>query len=147
MDKKRFEELFSWPDDYPLPTPRFGKGPSEPKDLPQQVLRHVGKKEPRRQEFRIEWSDDELGLQVLVREREDGEIWASASSTEDAYLGKAVSVALAGQQEHQRRRITVPLDQKEEPKGCRGAARFFRRLEELRAELGSTVSLGAFLLA
>jgi hypothetical protein len=146
MDENLFEKLFPWPADRPLRRARFGKGPEHGEPLPGPG--NLGDDQPRRQPLWLrEWRDDELGVLVRVRVREDTpdhKVWAYVSSSRADYLGKAVSVGLVGEEENQLRRITVPLNETD-AEGCSGAAPV-GSLEELYAQLGPNVDLAVFLL-
>jgi hypothetical protein len=148
MDKKQLEDMYSWPDDYPVPAPRFGKGPTAPKPWPAApLLGDAASRPPEiKVRFSMEWEDTDLGLKVVVEDRRDGEVVARATSGRSEYFRKAaVSVALTGPEEYQVQRISVPLDQEGPGGGCEGTASF-GSMERLRARLGSPVRLVVFLL-
>jgi hypothetical protein len=143
-----FQELFPWPDDVPLPTPRFGKVPAcaeKAQALP--VGSHCTDKT--RLPFSLDWPDEELGIHVFVREREGPQgvaVWVRADGLRAELLGKAVSVALVSTGRDRFRRLTVPLDQPTNAgQGCTGEGSF-GTAAELSGKLGDEVTLDVFLL-
>jgi len=154
-----FEQLFPWPEEVPLPRPRFGKVTRQDSArLPEPVARHDerGPRPP----FCLVWESQDLGLTVRVEEEvgeHAGQLSVTARSNHPEHLGKQVKVVLiskaAGQQER-RQLVAVPLDaprldpvhrDSAAPTGCYGRV-LLGTAADLRAWLGDTLTLDAFLL-
>jgi hypothetical protein len=139
--------VFPWPDNVPLPRPRFGKAlPPPPVWLPEPRLEgdfaSVG------QPFYFCCAIDDLGLLVHVRAQTaavDSDVCVDIESSHANHLGKSVSVTLLGENSNRWQRLTLPLDTLQAV-GCRGQRRL-GTLRQLSERLGNLLSMDAFLLA
>ncbi len=94
--------------------------------------------------FEIPWEDQQQGLRVLVKERENGHLIADVFSTDAGLLNHAaVSVALVGAAEYPICKV-IPLKVPDDS-GCRGSADF-GLLSGAVKELGPRLALVVFLL-
>jgi hypothetical protein len=137
-------DLYSLPPGTKLRVRKFGANPTSPL-VPTPVGGNQGASAAVRPEFRLRWEDQQQGLQVTVRERDNGHLIAEVFSTDPALLTKAtVSVGLVGTIEDGLIRKTIPLDVPETT-GCSGSADF-GLLEDAVKELGSELGVVVFLL-
>jgi hypothetical protein len=142
------EGLPPWPDNEPLPLPRFGSvGPSAPKPL--QAPGQFALIATEAERFAEAWEDTKLGLRIFLQKRSGPrgtEIWAAVASTHPADLGLQVSVALLGNDPDRFARRTVPLAKVPlDGQGSCGEACFGTE-EALYSTLGDKVRIDAFLI-
>jgi hypothetical protein len=135
------------PDFFPLPhgmkirTPKFGAQPVSP-FFPVPITE--GEPSAVRPEFKICWEDQQQGLSVVVRERENGHLSAAVFCTDAGLLDKAaVSVGLMGATAEHSIHKTIPLNVRDKT-GCSGSADFGPlacAVKELGPQLGVVVFL------
>jgi hypothetical protein len=91
-----WSEPFSLPHGMKLRHPRFGANPiSALFAVP--ITGNNGESSEPQPEFRISWEDQQQGLRVLVREREDGHLIAEAVCTNPGLFDEpVVSVGIVG---------------------------------------------------
>jgi hypothetical protein len=143
-----FEKVFPWPEDVPLPIPRFGNAQSPQAQFLPPLGPQCGGVVEDRLPLALDWFDEGLGLCVRVRERdakEELEIWAYVEGAKSKLLGKAVSVALVSEKGDRFKRITVSLDTLEGDDGCSGK-KCLGTASELHAKLGEKVTVDVLLL-
>jgi hypothetical protein len=168
MDKPKFnpvppeliEQVFPWPEDVPLPRPRFGSVTRQQSGrLPDLVARNDdrGPRPP----FRLVWESDTLGLKVRVEEEvgeQAGQLSVTVLSNRPEHLGKEAKVVLigkAGTKDERYLLTAVPLNaarldpmspDAQKPIGCSGRV-LLGSPADLRARLGDgEIALDAFLL-
>ena len=134
---------FPLPEGLKLRSRKFGVNPVSSL-VPVPVGGDNGDSSNPRPQFEIAWEDNQQGLKVLVRERDDGHLIANVLCTDAGLLNKAaVSVGLMGTVEDRLIRKTIPLDVPEAT-GCSGSADFgplADAVEELGPQLGVVVFL------
>lgn len=142
MHEELWTDVFPWPTDRPLRKPRFGvTPPPKAEPLPKPGLSHdaSGPRPP----YLLTWSDESLGLDVVVEQRgDDLEIQAHSASPD--HVGKAVSVAFVSESDGRMKRLTVELTQATDT-GSHGR-HSFGSIAELRREVGDAPRLVVFFL-
>ncbi len=99
--RELWHQVFPWPDEVPMPRPRFGKAlPPPPIRLPEPTV--PGSSGSTQAPFRFSWQIEELALTISLREQqtsEGNEVWVDVASPQSDAQGKSVSVG-AGWREH-----------------------------------------------
>ena len=138
--KKALDVLFPMPAGIRVHSYKLGANPISPL-VPVSVQ---GESSEPRPEFKICWDDQQLGVTVLVQEREDGHLIANAFCTNANLLNKgAVSVGLVGTGIDHRSAKVIPLVVPEKT-GCSGSADLgplSGAVKELGTQLGVVVIL------
>jgi hypothetical protein len=136
--------LFPLPEGIKLRARKFGAEPASPL-VPAPVGGDKGPSSDPRPEFTLRWEDQQQGLTVLVRERENGHLIADVFCTDAGLLAKAaVSVGLVGTAADHLIRKTIPLNGSEQ-NSCSGSADF-GPLTDVVKELGPRLGIVVFLL-
>jgi len=142
--KPNLWDLFPLPKGMKHRSPKFGANPTSP-PVPVPVGGDKGDTTDPRPAFQIPWEDPQLGLKVLVQEREDGHLIADVFCTNAALLNKAaVSVGLVGTAVDPLIRKSIQLNVPEK-NGCRGSWDFGLLTNTVK-ELGPQIGLIVFLL-
>jgi hypothetical protein len=141
--KPTLADLFPLPEGTKLRVRKFGAKPVS-ELVPAPVGGNVAQAAAPRPEFKIHWEDQQQGLTVIVRERENGHLVAEVCCSDAGLHNKAaVSVGLVGTVEDHLIRKTIPLDVVVTG-GCSGSADFgplTAAVQELGPQLGVVVFL------